>query len=508
VTAANWSSNVPGGFGSATLTIPRMLSQKERGLLGSITIEYEGRVLFEGRVEDAFTTGSKTGLTTELQAFGLQRLLAGTSVRRIWSIRNSLAPAAATSIKGSSTAGAMVLNNNFKIVVGRYDSSRPTLFGFTCVSPFDAAFVARDTTQVGIALPSGIAGARIMFDAICYSSSANWVLAVHSSADGVTYTEHIELVANLAATTQRPVNVALVNNANEIRISGTALGAVGGAGQGPTLIEVSNLRVLCTPLVEDAAGGFYGGTILRDLIAQVPGLYPGTIEDGSDFVMAEIQRATRSSALSVVQEIAPLYARDWGVWEGGRVDWTTPDLKSGGWVVPLGQASAWRIEQSTDGLSNRVYVTFTDAADQQFKEASADAKSSRNPFVRLGLLQDVVVAAPAAMTSVTAPLLAAKLSNDTGRWPDVKGSLTLLAGQMVKAANGARQVPAFAIRAGDNITIPDLPVEDIYASGQDGQTVFRITQVQASTDGNVELTLEGLTRRIDVLMARLGAVSG
>jgi hypothetical protein len=502
VTAANWSSNVPGGFGSASLTIPRMLSQKERGLLGTITIEYEGRVLFEGRVEDAFSSGSKTSLATELQAFGLQRLLAGTSVRRVWSLRGSLNPSPASSVKGSSSTGALTLTTQAaQYSFGRFDSGVPTRFG--ALQSTGAALVENECTQVGIALPPGLAGVRLLFDYLLGSASINGRLLIHSSADGVNYTRHLE-ASNPGAGTLVP-GIALVPGAIDIRISYANVGGAGSAG-GHTARTFA-MRVLGTPLNEDSGGGFYGGTILRDLIAQVPGLYPGTIEDGSDLALAEVQRATRSSALSLVSEIAAVYARDWAVWEGGRFDWVTPDLKAGGWVVPLGQASAWRIEQSTDGLSNRVYVTFQDAADQQLREASADATSARNPFVRVGMLNDVVVAAPAAMTSVTAPLLAAKLSNDYGRWPDIKGSLTLLAGQMVKASNGSQQVPAFAIRAGDNITIPDLPVEDIYASGQDGQTVFRITQVQASTDGNVELTLEGLTRRADVLMARLGAVS-
>jgi hypothetical protein len=265
--------------------------------------------------------------------------------------------------------------------------------------------------------------------------------------------------------------------------------------------------VLCTPLREDSANGFYGGTIMRDAVAQCPGIYPGTIEDGSDFTITEIARVNRTTVLDVVLQVDSLYAREWGVWEAGRFDWVTPDLKNTGWVVPLGACSAWRIEQSIDGISKRVYVTFQDAADQQFKEAFADSTQMRNPYVRIGAQKDVAVPAPGAMTSVTAPLLAAKLSNDTGRWPDIKGSVTIPAQQLLAQSTGNRSIPAFAIRAGDNITIPDLPVEDIYASGQDGATTFHVTAVQAGTDGSVVLTLEGLTRRADVLMARLGTLS-
>lgn len=499
--AATWSSGVPGGFGSAQVTIPRLLTQKERALLGGITIEHDGRVLFEGTIEDASTDGSRTGVSTEIQAFGLQRLLNDNSVRRIWSLRSSLGPQAVATAKGSSSGGALVLAPTFEYVFGRYDTSNPTLFGFRVVA--GGTVNALEAGQVGIALPSGLTGVRVMFDVACYAPSGNWFLVVHSSTDGVTYTKHLEQAATVGTTVA--VDLGLVEGAREIRIAGTAVGGtVAPVGIATATLEVSNLRVLGTGLREDVAGGFYGSTILRDVISFAPGIYPGTIENGTDLILAEIARVDRSTLTDVVLEVAKLYPREWGVWESGRFDWITPDLKSPGWLVPLESCIAWRIEQSLDGVAKRVYVTFTDAADGQQKEASADATSARNPYVRTGRNKDVVIPAPAAMTSITAPLLAAKLANDFGRWPDVKGSVTLPPLATIRHSNGSREIPALAIRAGDNVTIRDLPVEDIYAAGQDGQTVFHVTNVVASTDATVQLDLEGVTRRADVLLARLG----
>lgn len=498
-TAANWTSSVPGGFGAATVTVPRVLPLKGRGFLGSLTIEHEGRVLFEGRVEDAFTRGAKGSVQTDLNAFGLQRLLTDNSVRRIWSLRSGLSPTQSSIAQGSNTSGVMAIDSTYQYIFGLYDTAQPGKFGFRIALTDPVAVLA--SGQVGIALPTGITGASLLFDADFQGADANFALAVHSSADGSFYSRHLEQHTPVA--TMQSYVLTLVDGAIDIRFAATAAGGTASEG----VVEISNIRVL-GPTGEDVPGGIYGGTILRGVIPLAAGLYPGTIEDGSDFVIAEFERVTRSSLLDVVQQIDPLYAKEWGVWEGGRFDWITPDLKAGGWLVPLADATEWSIEQSIDSVHRRTYVTFTDAADNQVKEAVVESTDARNPYVRTGTAKDGIVAAPAAMTSITAPMLAAKLNNDFGRWPDIKGSVTLMAQTIVaQTGNGTRTVPAFAIRAGDNITIPDLPVEDIYAAGQDGQTVFHVTGVQASTDGTVVLTLEGLTRRADVLLARIGAVS-
>lgn len=504
--SATWTSSIPGGFGSATITIPRALTQKERGLLGNLTIEYEGRVLFDGRVEDSILKWGKASVSTDLQAFGYQRLLTDCSTRSMWSLRTSLNPTTVSTVKGSAAGGPITLRQDVtRVAFGRYNPADPTKFGIRLSNI--GGINNLDGNQVAITLPAAVSNAQLQFDLVIFDSLGGvWRLCVHSTADGVTYTRHIEQIS-VGSTATLQMSTALVAGAREIRFAGVAAGAgLGGnvAGNDP-YIEISNIRVLGTGIREDTAGGFYGGTILRDAIAQCPGIYPGAIEDGSDFVIAEINRINRTTVLDVINQITPLYAREWGVWEAGRFDWITPDLKNPGWVVPLAKITDGTIEQSVDQLAKRVYVPFQDAADQLPKEASSDSTSARNPYVRLGQQKDIVVPSPGPMTTITAPLLAAKISNDSGRWPDIKGQVTILAGTMINAASGSRAVPAFAIRAGDNVTIPDLPVEDIYASGQDGQSVFHVTSVQSGTDGTVVLTLEGLTRRADVLMARLAA---
>jgi len=72
------------------------------------------------------------------------------------------------------------------------------------------------------------------------------------------------------------------------------------------------------PPSEDSAGGVYGGTVLRDLVALCPDLRVGTIEDGSDFTITALERFTRATIRSVVDEVAGYYGREWGVWEFGR----------------------------------------------------------------------------------------------------------------------------------------------------------------------------------------------
>jgi hypothetical protein len=278
-------------------------------------------------------------------------------------------------------------------------------------------------------------------------------------------------------------------------------------------IQFYDIRVLGTSLTEDfwstpSDGGFYGGTILRDLIALVPGLTIGTIENGSDFVIGAIDRAVRSAVASVVDEVAGYYTREWAVWEDGRFDWKTVNRDEAQWMIRVADLqSGSELTSSVDGLAKTVYVLYADATDQRDKEASSTSVDQRNPYVKQGKTKDALASPGFPMIPSTSAQLASRIAGDIGTYPPVQGRLVLPAMRTVQRANGPA-LPAFQIRGGENVLVSDFPKSDLFTQGQDGETQFHVISTEADLDsGLVTLEIEGQTRRSDVLLARLAAAT-
>jgi hypothetical protein len=277
----------------------------------------------------------------------------------------------------------------------------------------------------------------------------------------------------------------------------------------PTAADVvtfTNIRLLGTSLTEDTPGGFYGGTILTDLIGLFSSLFAGTIEAGSDFAIPAIEAGVRTMCDQVVTEVASYYAREWAVWESGRFDWKTPNLDEAQWVAPLTEIESLNIKASLDGLTSNVFVLYTNATDGNTAEQIASTSDTRNPFTKLALGRDLLVQAPAVMTASTASALAALRVGEM-TFPLVTGQIVVPITKLLRNAVGTR-LPAALIRAGQNILIPDLPKTEVLRGGRDGETLFHVVSVEADeAAGTVTLQLEGQSSAASVIAARLAAVT-
>jgi hypothetical protein len=158
-----------------------------------------------------------------------------------------------------------------------------------------------------------------------------------------------------------------------------------------------------------------------------------------------------------------------------------------------------------DGLAKTLIVFYTDAASGLTTNATSVSSDQRNPFVKQGQQSDVIVSPGFPMTTSTASQLASRLATDQGGYPLVQGRLVIPATTIVKRASGS-PLPAYMIRAGENVLVADLPKTDLFSQGRDGETLFHIVSSEASLeDGRVTLEIEGQTKRSDVLLARLAA---
>ena len=490
-----WSTNAVGGFGSCSFTLPGIWRRTKIGHQDLIRVTYGPRILFEGVIEDIGVDVAGDSIQTTIQAFGLARYLDYYSTRRVWSKRDINWDRPPIPLGGSLGGGYTAAD--LDIATGIVDPTNLALSGVR-VSGKSVAWTLNTAAVAHYIAPSGITFVRIMGDGVL-AGSASWQGIIGSSSDGSSWT-----YSTYAGSSS--VNQSLVANASQLRV-GLENPTGAGTPVAADYYQLTNIRLLGTSLIEDAAGGFYGDTILKDLIALIPGLQQGTIESGSDFTIQAVERSVRDTVRSVVAEVAGYYVREWSVWESGRFDWKTPALDEPQWNVAMTDLGSLNITATIDGIEATSYVLYTDAASGLDAEASAASTDQRNPFVKQGVSMDGLTSPGFPMTSTTSAALASRLSADRGAWPPVTGTITLPILQPVAHASGPVR-PAFLIRAGDNIRITDLPRSDYFTPGRDGETFFHISSVDIDiASGTAKLTLEGQTRTSDQLIARLAAVT-
>jgi hypothetical protein len=232
------------------------------------------------------------------------------------------------------------------------------------------------------------------------------------------------------------------------------------------------------------------------------------IDLGEDFAIESIGRTRHSTVQSVVEEVASYYNREVGVWEDGRVDWTERNLDEPQWLATLADLSSMTMTGSVDGVGRTTYVLFDNAGPDYLPDVATSAPDDpHNPYVRQGLEKADLVDVGFPMTSTSAQQLARKIADERNRRPFVVGRCTLPAEQVLTHAQ-LGPMPAWAIRAGENIRIPDLPADEIFTQGRDGETLFHIVTCDVNLeDTTVTLELEGQSRRSDVLLARLAAAT-
>lgn len=499
VTGLRFSTAMPGGFAAASFTVPIGV-RRLIGHLGKLVISEGMRVLFEGQVEDV----NPSQVSASVRAFGTKRRLDEVTARRIWSYRD-MSWQEAPGGDGAAMGGSITKTRSLVVNVGTYDVTDLTKKGVqvagTGVSIAASAGAFAEEIFSGVTFRKLIATLTI---AGANTGAGKLVGEILSSADGSSWTAQ-------AYTSSQTVELDLGGSKDRIRIGAYNAGAGALTPTNADLIQWSNIRLLGLDssgnvLSESVAGGFYGNTLLTDVIALLsPDIYPGEIEYGGDFTIQQLARIARSSLSSIVQEVSSLYSRDWAVWEGGRFDWKTRQTDVADLIVTEADVLDWSFDSSIDEMPRTVYVTYTDVATGLAAEASATATSRLNPYVRLTRTKDIVVAAPVPMTSNTASQLAAIIAAEAGKLPRPSGSVTVGARRSLNRVAGG-QVLGLAVRAGMTVHIAGLGMPMSIDDPSD--SIFRIASTDVAVDsGTTMLELESPGRRVDVLLARLAAVT-
>lgn len=487
-TVTRFSTVIPGGFGSCDLELPGDYKRwaHEIPYRATLQIHYGTQVIFEGRVEDRGMLWAETGVTTKVSVFGLHRRLRETGIQRCWLQREI-----EWKTGGDLEYGA--------VTSGYFDATDLTRVGldlkYAAEGPYENYFWAYTY------LPFQLL--RVMGTRSVAPASVYWEIT-HGTYLPSEVGEPLGVGWGDAALTKTAFNYA-IDGGQGVLFGFLTTDAAGGE------MQIEDLRLLGTSLTEDVAGGMYGGTILADLVAQVTGISPGEIDDGTDFALPSCAASVRRMAREIVDEICSYYTREWAIWEGGAFDWKQPNLDGVENIIRTPDFLAGtEITGSLDDCYERVFVLYTNAgaADNGFPgEQSATATERRNPFVDSGEHRDVLIQPGFPMTDASALQLATKLLGDYGKFPGIRGQIVLPATKLVEHATlGAR--PAYLIRAGENVTVPDLPKTEILRAGRDGETQFHIVSTDADLAANrVTLTIEGQAKRADALLARLTAAT-
>lgn len=486
-----WTSLAVGGFGELSFSVAGD-RRREMDRLSIARVMVGPKVLHEARVEDRGLSITPGEVSTTVRCFGRRRIFDDVSLRAIWTKRDL--QFAEYHIPATATKG-------IEVAMGRFDATDLSKYGVTVkgtgngdISPVLAKNAARAD------LPKGSTGITLLVKKTVTIITGGGNLSSYTAAflNGAAVTVPGAIVDG--------IELKFVMTFDSIVLGATNTAAV--AYVSDDHVDAYDIRVLGRTTSEDVRGGFYGSTLLRDLLTFCPDLAPGIIEIGDDFVLQQADYSTRAQASKILQDVTGFYAREWGVWEDGRFDWRTPQLEQEQWVCTISDLAALDLTESIDDVTKTTFLSFVNAGSGLNDETSAAATDPRNPFVKTGTTRDQVVSPGFPMTSASAAQLAAKLVKDAGGYVPVRGRVTIPVDRIISNVIVDDPTPALYIRGGENIRIADLPTTDPYGSGRDGETQFHIVSAEIDTEaGLITLDLEGLTRRQDVILARLAAAT-
>lgn len=488
-----------GGFGSCAFTVP--LSQVNGGTrrvpkLSHMALYHGSTLLWEGRIEDHEIDVLKG--TIGITGFGYQRLLDDVSLKRIWIMR-SIGWQLVTDLEG--TGLTYKPQTWFASSTGRFDASDLTRQGVLLSAQSNEPATALDGT--GAWFYGEAPMVAILFNVLKVGSDGI-TIRIYSSTNGSSWTQEYTQGSPSGTPPGTAVSQALTANTTYIRLTAHFTSNVTGAN---VAAEFDTIRILGTQTTEDTTGGLYPQTVLTDLLAQVPGLVRGIIDNDTTFAIPQLSRSQRDKARSVIEEVSSYYLRRWGVWEDKRLDWKAVNLDEPHFVIHLDQLDACTISSSVDNVSKTMYLTYQEAGSGLPKEASVASSDQQNPWVKAGQHKDEILQAPVAMTSTSASRLADRILSDFGSLPAIRGRIQLPAFALVESVVGPAR-PACYLRAGMNVVIPELPKDDHMRTGRDGQTLFHITATEVRMDeAMVTLELDGYTRSAEILLSRIAGAT-
>lgn len=471
---------------SADVRMPlrRALQIVDQGTPYLIQLASGSTIVWEGRLEQSGVTSDRDGSSLTINAKGYASALMDVPYTALWSTTrvNDFRVIKSTEYT-NAREGKYNFDTNNRLYIALQKNTLYTnnadigamLFQHPHSSTRNVIKVSFDYT---VALTAGFVAQCNAINGDFTSEAGVWSL----TASGATQTGSVAV-----SFTGKNTLVFRIYNASGANITY-------GGENGDAFLRVTNLRIasdLSVPL--DAA------VIVKDLISTTIAVNPTQLSPSTAWIQStgvdlqnEIYEDTYpADILDHLAAIGDTAARayEWGVWEGRQLHFRKRGSAGNQWHVDV---TSLEFERSLREVYNSAYAVYSDANNATVRGATSSNVASVG---RLGITRRKAVSAKTTSATQANTIRDTVLSDSADPMP--RASIRF---NQIFTASGA-VVPSWRVRAGDTITIRNLP--PTLAAITDRMRTFRISRTKYDAIAGV-LTIEPESPlpRIETYLAR------